>query len=359
MNRPISERNPFFELGAGPSSSEARGLHARTDEELDVLSYGVIALDEHGTILRYNLAESRFARLDRAQVLGRNFFRDVAPCTTNDDFQGHVDRFLAPGNAESTFAFDFTFDFRFGAQLVQVELVRPPEPGMVYICVARREAMPRRQGVPSEQLAVAQTDLAHSEARLGVRRDTFARRRLDVSPVLLASAATAIRAFEEIDAERFFYQWGHAWGRRTAVELHARSLEHHAAMLDELTMDEALEAVVGYLMREGWGRLRADFTAARLGYFIMEVERNALAETADGREAGRAMMGGFLSAVCSHLAGRMVATVPLDEAAEGSTTFVLGATERFEELQAAVRAADGSRERLANIVSAQIRGEGA
>jgi photoactive yellow protein len=50
-------------------------LDGRSDQELDTLPFGVIALDDEGTILRYNLYEAQFARLDRNQVLGRDFFK--------------------------------------------------------------------------------------------------------------------------------------------------------------------------------------------------------------------------------------------------------------------------------------------
>lgn len=54
---------------------------AHSAEDLDQHPYGIICLDAGGRILRYNLAEARFARLDRASVLGKRFFGQAAPCT--------------------------------------------------------------------------------------------------------------------------------------------------------------------------------------------------------------------------------------------------------------------------------------
>lgn len=56
-------------------------LNALGDEELDALPFGVISLDVEGRIARYNMADARFARLDRGQVVGRSFFGEVARCT--------------------------------------------------------------------------------------------------------------------------------------------------------------------------------------------------------------------------------------------------------------------------------------
>jgi hypothetical protein len=39
-------------------------------------------VDASGTILKYNATEGAITGRDPKAVLGRNFFRDVAPCTT-------------------------------------------------------------------------------------------------------------------------------------------------------------------------------------------------------------------------------------------------------------------------------------
>jgi photoactive yellow protein len=40
-------------------------------------------MSEDGTVTSYNLAESRLSGLTPANVVGRNFFSSVAPCTNN------------------------------------------------------------------------------------------------------------------------------------------------------------------------------------------------------------------------------------------------------------------------------------
>ena len=65
---------PIFHLeeSATPLPFEPALVDEASDAELDALDVGVVGLDEQGTILRYNLYESRLARLDRNQVLGKN-----------------------------------------------------------------------------------------------------------------------------------------------------------------------------------------------------------------------------------------------------------------------------------------------
>lgn len=77
----------------GPStvddaSVDIFALDGYDDAQLDDLRFGVICLDAQGTILRYNLAEARLARLDRSKVVGRDFFRRIAPCTATPEFEG-------------------------------------------------------------------------------------------------------------------------------------------------------------------------------------------------------------------------------------------------------------------------------
>lgn len=47
----------------------------------DSLPVGVVLLDEHANVVLYNRAEEQMAGRTRQQVIGRNFFDDVAPCT--------------------------------------------------------------------------------------------------------------------------------------------------------------------------------------------------------------------------------------------------------------------------------------
>src|SRR3954471_3281926 len=117
----------FFSEPAAASTTgsfSAARLDDLRDGDLDELKFGVIALDSEGIVLRYNQYESRLARLDRNQVLGKSFFEEVAPCTKTAEFEGRFRRFVA-ARGERSERFNYLFDFKFGAQEVAVELVRP------------------------------------------------------------------------------------------------------------------------------------------------------------------------------------------------------------------------------------------
>ena len=75
--------------------------------DIDRLPFGVIKVDRKSTVLLYNEAEGRFAGCSPATVIGRNFFRDIAPCTNRREFLG---RFL---EGVKTGRFDVTFQYVF------------------------------------------------------------------------------------------------------------------------------------------------------------------------------------------------------------------------------------------------------
>ncbi|BDE07598.1 hypothetical protein WPS_28740 [Vulcanimicrobium alpinum] len=106
------------------------------ETEVDALPFGLIGVDATGTIEQYNAYESRLARLSKERVIGRNFFRDVAPCTAVKEFQGRFERFAAePGDGAESF--DFEFRFPFGRQFVNITFLRSAKSGQIKILVNR------------------------------------------------------------------------------------------------------------------------------------------------------------------------------------------------------------------------------
>ncbi len=105
-------------------------------ESLDELPFGAIVIDVKGTILEYNEYESRLARLSRESVVGKNFFRDVAPCTGVQAFEGRLRAFLKTNDRVSE-SFDYFFPFRHGAVTVEITFLRLPKKGQILIAVER------------------------------------------------------------------------------------------------------------------------------------------------------------------------------------------------------------------------------
>jgi len=111
-------------------------LDRMTREEVDDLPYGFIVLDRDGTILLYNRYEERMSHLPADRVLGKSFFRDIAPCTRVEAFLGRFQA-LADAPPGHTDRFAFRFHFLHGAQDVLVHFCRAPAE-RVFMTVHRR-----------------------------------------------------------------------------------------------------------------------------------------------------------------------------------------------------------------------------
>ncbi|MEZ4311147.1 MAG: hypothetical protein R3F14_24155 [Polyangiaceae bacterium] len=254
-------------------------LDDRSDAELDALPFGVIGLDAEGIVLRYNLYESRLARLDRNQVVGRALFTEIAPCLGQEVFQARYRAFVAGEEAKSE-RIDFVFHFTFGAQEVGIEIVRAKDAPRYYLLVNRRRVAPAQPDFPKELLAVEQRVLAPEEARLGVLRDDLERRFVDAPAALFAALRATCDRLAPEAWQIFSTEWGVQWGRRAAVDLEASVLESGGRSLRELPMREVGRMVAGYLAERGWGLPVFDFTTSGEGVLRVDVERSALAEAA-------------------------------------------------------------------------------
>lgn len=91
--------------------------------EIDELPFGAIQLDENGTVLVYNRYEEVLAGRDRARVVGKNFFRDVAPCTRVREFFGAFEEGVRRRELDEVF--DFVFRFPQAERHVRIRMVLP------------------------------------------------------------------------------------------------------------------------------------------------------------------------------------------------------------------------------------------
>jgi photoactive yellow protein len=79
---------------------------------LDLLPYGIIVVDEEGKILYYNAREEEIASRQREDVLGKNFFSEVAPCTQVREFYGRFEETMHRAGLVADFHFRFPFPER-------------------------------------------------------------------------------------------------------------------------------------------------------------------------------------------------------------------------------------------------------
>ncbi len=89
---------------------ELEEISQMSEVQLDALPFGAIRLDTDGTILKYNISESRLTGRDPKRVTGRNFFTDVAPCTNVQAFAGRFREGMAKKDMHAIFPYRFDFE---------------------------------------------------------------------------------------------------------------------------------------------------------------------------------------------------------------------------------------------------------
>ncbi|MDT5061474.1 MAG: hypothetical protein QOH63_1933 [Acidobacteriota bacterium] len=109
-----------FERGNLCSECEqvSTGIPNLSSEQLDLLPFGLIELDKTGTIVAFNESEERLSLRSKDEVIGKNFFADVAPCADVQDYKGRFDEFLRGSKLSE----QFDYIYYFGARAVKVQL---------------------------------------------------------------------------------------------------------------------------------------------------------------------------------------------------------------------------------------------
>lgn len=322
-----------------PPVAKPEEVTALSDPELDALPFGIIQLSHSGVILKYNQAEAHFARLDRRAVLGRAFFKEVAPCTDTDGFRGRFDRFVT--SSEPIAQFDYVFDFKFGAQQVDIELVRSVRNDSVFVCVNRKRFSETR-GAEGRTPAPLQQELVKEPSF--VLRDAFARRVVRIDGAWLSALRTTWDRIAPQGWPVFSEEWGKQWGRLAVVDLETAVLEEQGKSLRQLPIDEVMQRCSDMFEAAGWGRPTVDFSARAEGVFTLTIAHNALSESVGMSEQPRChLFAGFYKAIFAHLAQRLLAVAEVSCRAQGypECAFVVAGAERKAALQEAAAAAQG------------------
>lgn len=113
-------------------------LRLEDQEALHALPVGTIALDISGQILFYNRAESLLSGFDPKDVVGKNFFHEVAPCTRVQEFYGAFVAGVARGELRHKFYFCFRFKDRPHLD-VQIVLFYSTETKIVWVLVQPKD----------------------------------------------------------------------------------------------------------------------------------------------------------------------------------------------------------------------------
>lgn len=121
----------FIDFGANDIDNRLAKMSSR---EIDQLAFGAIQLDSTGTILQYNEAEGAITGRSPAQVIGKNFFTDVAPCTNTPKFKGAFDKVVKD---RSSVMLEYTFDYQMSPTKVKVHMKPALVGGSYWIFVKR------------------------------------------------------------------------------------------------------------------------------------------------------------------------------------------------------------------------------
>lgn len=132
------------ESGYMPKSASAirfnsRDLEAKlssfTQTDIDALSFGAVEVDGNGKILRYNKAEGEITGRDPKATIGKNFFKEVAPCTDSQEFSGKFNKGVRDRNLNTMF--EYTFDYEMRPTKVKVHLIKGSGNDSFWIFVKR------------------------------------------------------------------------------------------------------------------------------------------------------------------------------------------------------------------------------
>lgn len=110
-------------------------LEKMSPAQIDSLAFGAIELDASGKILKYNAAEAGITGRSASAVLGRNFFRDVAPCTNTSRFKGVFDAGVRAGNLNTLF--EYVFDHKMVPTKVKIHMKKAMSGDSYWIFVKR------------------------------------------------------------------------------------------------------------------------------------------------------------------------------------------------------------------------------
>jgi photoactive yellow protein len=116
-----------IEVDADSIAAEIGNL---TAADLDALPFGAIQLDRTGKVLMYNRTEEQISGRKRLDVINKNFFTEVAPCTRVRRFYGVFQDGVERRSMNEVF--DFTFRFPEGAREVRIRLIyaEAPQPSV-------------------------------------------------------------------------------------------------------------------------------------------------------------------------------------------------------------------------------------
>jgi photoactive yellow protein len=109
-------------------------LCAMSASQIDLASFGAIKLDPLGNIQQCSKTEGAMTGQSSAEVIGKNFFTDVAPCTNTSRFKGAFDRVVAE---RISIELDYAYNYQMARTRVKVYMKPALVGGSFWIYIKR------------------------------------------------------------------------------------------------------------------------------------------------------------------------------------------------------------------------------
>jgi photoactive yellow protein len=116
-------------------SQDVDNILSREPQRAEYLPFGAVLLDRQGTIVKYNKAESVIANRNPAEVIGKNFFNEIAPCAKGKRFHGEFLKFHQTG--QINVMFDYRFSYKGADVGVRIHLKSQPDGQYCWLFVKR------------------------------------------------------------------------------------------------------------------------------------------------------------------------------------------------------------------------------
>ena len=108
---------------------------ATDPSRVELLPFGAIMVDQQGNVLRYNHVESGISGRSVTDVVGKNFFNDIAPCAKGQIFYNHFFRAVADGEVNTMF--DYQFDYKMNPTNVRIHMKSADAKQGIWIFIKR------------------------------------------------------------------------------------------------------------------------------------------------------------------------------------------------------------------------------
>lgn len=316
--------------GTAPSSSSRDDLSHLSAAEIDSLPFGYIALAPDGTVRKYNRYEADLARKDPQEVLDRNFFREVAPCTQVQEFEGRFREFLDSDRMATSF--DFEFKFRHGAQRVRIGFVRSPLGKEVIVTVNRLA-----------DLELPDSSEVQVKAGRGVIEDASGTPVVVTGADFWRSLPVALAQGDGKSPGSRLHLLGRTWARQHLTRVEAIVQESQDKTLREVEVRMAFESLSASLGLYGLGRFEVDLDFQRHGLLrVLHQDSPFVTMLQRREEASCGLLAGFHAGVVSHLAGRDLTCMELtcSRSDDAPCVFLVGTEDRLTRLMEAPEGSD-------------------